>query len=169
MSTLSTRRLLGALLGLLVAGPALAQAAPPRYGVGFDAGVTLLGDDLPDGPSVGVRGRVALPINADLSAAASVGLSSYLFEGAREARYVLNPQTSIIITVPGDRSVRYFLGGFGGFIPIDGGGGGPTIHGGVGWAFPLNATSLYVEVNPSLIIGEDDAAGLLSVRGGVIF
>lgn len=166
----SLRRCLGVLLALVVAGPVWAQVAPPRYGIGFDASTALFGGDLtPDGPALGVRGRVALPINADLSAAASLGVSAHLFEGTRDARYVLNPQTSLIVTVPGGHSVRYFLGGFGGFIPLDGGGGGPTVHGGVGWAIPLNATSLYVEVDPSLIVGQDATGVLLSARAGVIF
>ena len=166
----SSRRRLGVLFALLVAGPALGQAAPPRYGVGFDVSAALFGGDLtPDGPAVGLRGRVALPVNADLSVAASLGASAHLFEGTRDARYVLNPQTSLIVTVPGARSVRYFLGGFGGLIPLDGGGGGPTVHGGVGWAIPLNATSLYVEADPSLVVGQSATSLLLTVRGGVIF
>ncbi|MDT0632452.1 hypothetical protein RQM47_10650 [Rubrivirga sp. S365] len=165
----SAWRRLGVLLVLFAAGPALAQAAPPRIGVGFDVSAALFGGDLsPDGPALGVRGRVALPVNADVSVAASLGASAHLFEGTRDARYVLNPQASLIVTLPGGGTARYVLGGFGGFIPFDGGG-GPTVHGGIGWAVPLNATSLYVEANPSLILGEDATALLLTVRGGVIF
>ena len=162
-------RRLGALVALLAAAPAFAQTAPPRYGVGFDVSAGAGGGNVvPDGPALGLRGRVALPVNADLSVAASLGVSAHLFEGTSDAAVVLNPQTSLIVTVPGARTVRYYLGGFGVLLPLSGGGGG-TVHGGVGWAFPLAATSLYVEVNPSLVVGEDAAAGLLSVRGGVIF
>ena len=165
----SSLRLFGAALALLAAAPALAQTAPPRYGVGFDVSAGAGGGRLvPDGPALGVRGRVALPVNADLSVAASLGVSAHLFEGTSDASVVLNPQTSLIVTVPGARTVRYYLGGFGVLLPLDGGGGG-TVHGGVGWAFPLAATSLYVEVNPSLVVGEDAAAGLVTLRGGVIF
>ena len=163
-------RLLAVVLVLSVSAPAFGQAAPPRYGVGFDVSTAVLGSRLiPDGPALGLRGRVALPVNADLSVAASLGVSAHLFDGANDSDVVLNPQTSLIVTIPGRTSVRYVLGGFGGLLPFSGGGGGATVHGGVGIAIPLSATSLYVEADPSLVIGQDSAGLLLSVRGGVIF
>lgn len=159
-----------ALACLLAAVPAAAQSAPPRYGGGFDLYTAVLDQDLlPDGPALGVRGRVALPINADVSVAASLGIGAHLFEGRSDTRYVLNPQTSLIVTLPSAGAVRYVLGGFGGFIPFDGGSGGPSLHAGFGWAIPLNETSFYVEGNPSLVIGESDTAVVLAVRAGVIF
>ncbi len=145
-------------------------AEPPRVGVGFDLASAVWSQDLiPNGPSLGVRGRVALPVNADISVAASLGVGAHLFDGRDDARYVLNPQTSLIVTIPSRGTVRYVLGGFGAFVPLDGGGGGPTLHGGLGWAIPLNQTSLYVEIDPSLLVGQDQTTGVLSVRGGVIF
>lgn len=158
-----------AVLLLLVAARADAQA-PPRFGAGFDVSGAIPGQDLlPDGIAVGIRLRSALPVNADLSVAADVGLSAHLFEGSADARYVLNPQTSVIVTLPGSDSVRYILGGFGGFIPLEGGGGGPSLHLGVGTAIPLRDTSLYLEFDPSLLIGEDETTGVLAGRVGVIF
>ena len=166
---------LAALCLAALAPPASAQSrgtAPPRIGVGFDAITAFYGQDVvPDGPSLGVRGRVALPVNADVSVAASLGIGAHVFEGSSDARYVINPQTSVIVTLPsaGSASVRYVLGGFGGFLPLSDGGGGPAIHAGAGLAFPLSQTSVYLEADPSLIIGEDQTVPVLAVRAGVIF
>ncbi|HEX8385284.1 MAG TPA: hypothetical protein VF576_03815 [Rubricoccaceae bacterium] len=161
----------GLALALLLAAPVRAQqAAPPRFGAGFDVSAALPGQSLlPPGVAVGARVRAALPVNADLSVAADVGLSAHLFEGSADARYVLNPQTSVIVTLPGRDAVRYVIGGFGGFIPLEGGGGGPSLHLGVGTAIPLRDTSLYLEFDPSLLIGESETTGVLAGRVGVIF
>ena len=138
--------------------------------MGFDAISAFYGQDVvPDGPSLGIRGRVALPVNADVSVAASLGVGAHVFGGSDDTRYVLNPQTSVIVTLPGTGSVRYILGGFGGFLPLSDGGGGPSIHAGVGTAFPLLETSVFLEADPSLIIGEDQTVPVLAVRAGVIF
>ncbi len=161
------------LLVLLLTPAALAQrdgSIEPRYGVGFDVTTAIYGQDvIPDGPSLGLRGRVALPLNADVSVAGSLGLGAHLFEGADDARYVLNPQVSVIVTLPSRRSARYVLGGFGGFLPLSGGGGGPSLHLGYGWAIPLTETSLYAEIDPSLVIGEREAVPVIALRTGVIF
>lgn len=169
------RPLLLALLAVAMAAPGAAQSygsVPPRIGVGFDVVTAVLSQDLiPEGPSLGLRGRVALPVNADLSVAASLGIGAHIFEGRSDTRYVLNPQAELVVTLPrGDgNAVRYVLGGFGGFVPLSGGSGGPTLHAGYGWAFPLLETSMFFEVNPSLVIGEDDVAPVLGARAGVIF
>ena len=167
-------RALPLLLALLLAAPAGAQRygdAPPRIGAGFDLITAVYSQNVvPDGPALGVRIRGALPVNADVSVAASLGVGAHVFGGGDDTRFVLNPQTSLIVTLPGDGpSVRYALGGFGGFIPFSGGGGGPSIHAGVGWAIPLSETSVYLEVDPSLIIGDTEAVPVLAARVGVIF
>ena len=166
-------RVAAVLLAALFAGaaaPARAQMSPPRFGVGFDAIGAFPGQNLlPEGVALGIRGRAALPVNADLSVAADIGLLANLFNGSADARYVLNPQTSVIVTLPGGRNLRYVLGGFGGFIPFDGGGGGPTLHLGVGTAIPLRDTSLYAEFDPSLVVGQDETTVVLAARVGVIF
>jgi len=159
--------------GLTALAPAaLAQRydVEPRFGAGFDVATAILDQNvIPNGPSLGIRGRVALPVNADVSVAASLGIGAHLFEGADEARYVMNPQASVIVTLPSRRSARYVLGGFGGFIPLSDGGGGPSIHAGYGWAIPLTETSLFVEINPSLVVGEREAVPVIGLRSGVIF
>ncbi len=161
------------LLVLVLAPSAVAQrygTVEPRYGIGFDVMSAVFSQDvIPDGPSLGIRGRVALPVNADVSISGSLGVGAHLFEGANDARYVLNPQASVIVTLPSRGAARYVLGGFGGFVPLSGGGGGPSLHLGYGWAIPLTETSLYAEIDPSLVIGEREAVPVLAVRTGVIF
>ena len=162
-----------ALLAALLAAPlavAAQGAAPPRFGAGFDVTGAFPGQNLvPEGVAVGVRVRAALPVNADLSVAADLGLLANLFEGSSDARYVLNPQTSVIVTLPGRDAVRYVIGGIGGFLPLDGAGGGPTLHLGLGTAIPLRDTSLYLEFDPSLLVGQDETTVVLAGRVGVIF
>jgi len=167
-------RALAFVLVLVLSGTASAQRygnTPPRIGAGFELTSAFYSQDvIPDGPALGVRGRVALPINADVSLGASLGVGAHLFGGADDTRFVLSPQTSVIVTLPGGRdAVRYAFGGLGGFLPLSGGGGGPTIHAGFGWAIPLTETSVFVEVNPSLIVGQEEAVPVLAVRTGVIF
>ena len=159
-----------ALLLLCLAASASAQAPAPRYGVGFEITTALYGQDVvPDGPSLGLRARAALPVNADVSVAASLGLGAHVFGGTSDADYVLNPQTSLIVTLPSDRSARYLLAGFGGFLPLTGGGGGPSIHAGAGLAIPLREASFFAEADPSLIFGQDSVVPVLALRGGIIF
>lgn len=160
------------LLAALAAGviPTVsAQTVAPRFGVGFDLMGAIPGQDLvPDGVALGLRGRVALPVNADLSIAGSLGLAANLFEGRADTDYILNPQASLIVTLPGRSSARYVLGGFGGFLPFNGGG-GPSLHAGIGWAVPLNETSIYFEFDPSLVVGSEETGVVISARTGVIF
>ncbi len=161
-------------LALLLATTASAQrygATPPRIGAGFEVTTVFYNQDvIPNSPALGIRGRVALPVNADVSVAASLGVGAHLFEGADDTRFVLSPQASAIVTLPGGgSSVRYVIGGLGGFLPMSGGGGGPTIHAGFGWAIPLTETSVFFEVNPSLLVGEEEAVPVLAARTGIIF
>lgn len=164
------RFLLPALVFVLTAaGTVQAQTAPPRFGLGFDVVGALPGQDLvPEGIALGLRGRVALPVNADLSVAGGLGVAANLFEGRSDTQFLFNPQASLIVTLPGRGTARYILGGFGGFLPSDGGG-GPSLHAGIGWALPLNETSVFVELNPSLVVGERETTAVLAARGGVIF
>lgn len=156
------------LAALLVAMPAVAQSSPPRIGAGLDViTIPLRGGDVDLGVGLGLRGRIALPINADLSAAASLGVSGKL---AGSAALSLTPQVSMILTLPGSgRSVRYLLGGAGAFVPLSGGGGGPTLHAGFGWAFPMSETSIYVEVDPAIVVGSESTSFIVPARIGVIF
>lgn len=161
-------------LALLAAADAGAQRryadAPPRVGVGFEAISAVLDQDvIPNGPSLGLRGRVALPVNRDVSVAAGLGIGAHLFEGSSDTRFVLSPQATVIVTIPSRSSARYVFGGAGGMLPLTDGGGGPTLHVGYGVAIPLTETSLFAEVNPQIVVGEDETVPVLAIRGGVIF
>ena len=162
------------LVGLVaLSAPAAAQSpalAPPRIGAAFETWGALPNQGLiPEGVAVGLRLRAALPVNADLSVAGDLGVAAHLWDGAANARWVANPQTSLIVTLPSRGSVRYVFGGFGAFLPLDGGGGAPSLHIGAGTAIPLNDTSVFFEVNPSLLVGENETTAVLAARAGVIF
>ncbi len=168
-------------LALLVAlfflslSPALAQGGGlnPRFGAGFDALLSVAsGDVLDSGFGLGVRGRASFPINADFSLAVGAGFAGFLLGGRDDAAYLFNPQVSGVLTLPrSPQWARYLIGGFGGYFPLGDSSkdGGPAIHLGLGWARPLNETSLYVELDPALVIGETRTALILPARVGVIF
>lgn len=168
-----------ALLLALLAFPLDATAqrgVNPRFGIGFEAmGVPPGQDIVPEGLGLGLRARVAFPLNRDLSIAIGSGFDGFVLKGQDDASYVANPQLSFILTLPRHgRSARYLLGGAGGFIPLGGSSfddpdGGPALHLGIGWAFPLNETSLYVELDPSLVIGTNETTVVVPARVGVIF
>lgn len=172
--------LLAAVASLAVAPDADAQhyrrgsTINPRFGVGFEANLVPDSDQrvVPDGLGLGLHGRIALPLNADLSAGVGMGVTAFILGGSSEADYVASPEATLILTLPTrDGGSRYLLGGFGGLVPLtDGAGpGAPTLLAGVGWAFPLRETSLYVELAPALVIGRDEATVSIPARVGVIF
>ena len=159
---------------LFVAQDSSAQRSV-RLGVGFDAVAGLPSQDVvPEGFGIGIRGRAAVPVNADLSFAGGAGIIGFVLGGEDDATYVFNPQISAILTIPRARWATYILGGFGGFIPLseDAFGnpeGGWAIHGGMGWALPLRETSMYIEVDPSLVVGSEETTLVIPARIGVIF
>ena len=148
----------------------------PRFGVAFN-GLLIV----PGGLGVGVRGRAAVPVNADLSVALDLGVNAMgvLLGGRDGADYVLDPQVSLVVNLPGmsvgGQRFTYLLAGIGGYFPTgtnaDGTDlkGGPTIHAGLGWVVPLNETSVFYEVNPALIIADSRTSFAIPVRIGLIF
>lgn len=164
-----------ALLALLAAAaPARAQsgAFDPRFGVGFDGLLSIgSGAVLDDGLGLGVRGRASFPLNADFSLGLDVGFAGFVLGGREGATYLFNPQISGILTLPRLEWAKYVIGGFGGFFPMGDARaeGGPSIHLGLGWALPLQETSFYFEIDPSLIIGANRSAIVVPARVGVIF
>ena len=163
------------LLACLFAAPASAQQGGlnPRFGAGFDALLSLAsGDVLDDGFGLGIRGRASFPINADFSVAVGAGFAGFLLGGRDDANYLFNPQVSGIVTLPRSPNwARYLIGGFGGYFPLGDSQaeGGPALHLGLGWVRPLQETSLYVEIDPALVIGESRTALIVPARVGVIF
>jgi len=163
-----------ALLPLLLAPPAAAQAPDlqPRFGAGFEGALSLGGSDVVrNGLGIGIRGRVSFPINADFSLGADAGFIGFILGGRDDAGWVFHPQVSGILTFPALGQARYLIGGLGWYAPLGTGAaqGGPTIHGGMGWVVPLRESSLFVEFNPSLVIGRERSALVLPARVGVIF
>ncbi len=158
---------------LVAALPASAQSLAPRFGAGFDALLSVAsGDVLESGLGLGVRGRASFPINADFSVALDAGFAGFLLGGRDDATYLFNPQVSGIVTLPRtEHWARYVIGGLGGYFPLGSSQaeGGPALHFGIGWARPLNETSLYVEIDPALVIGESRTALVAAARIGVIF
>lgn len=159
------------LLALVVCGQArraAAQELHPRFGLGFN---TLL--STADGFGLGFRGRASAPVNADLSLAVDLGFTGFILEGRREASYVFDPQVSTIINLPFRRDrLTYVLFGLGAYVPVgdeDGGQSGPTLHLGVGWVHALSESSLFYEIDPAIIIGEDRVDLAFPIRIGLIF
>lgn len=170
--------LMNRLVSLLLLSLALPLGAPlahgqdltPRFGLGFNTTASTQ-----DGIGIGMRLRGSAPVNQDLSFAIDLGLTGFIFEGRDEATYLVDPQISAIVSVPDTRPDRltYFMGGFGAYLPFDADDSNrdaaPTLHFGVGRVHLLTETSLYYEINPGLIIGEERVGFLLPIRGGVIF
>jgi hypothetical protein len=159
-----------------LAAPASAQrrsSFTPRFGVGFEAMVVPVGNSiLQDGLGLGIHGRIALPLNADLSAGVGMGLDGFVLSGSEEASYLATPEATLILTLPRrGEGVRYLLGGIAGYIPLTDGlePGGPALVAGAGWAFPLRETSFYVELAPALVVGRSAATVAIPLRLGVIF
>ncbi len=168
------RLVLLAALALFAAPAALSQGTvDPRFGAGFDALLSVAsGNVLDDGFGLGVRGRASFPINADFSVAVGAGFAGFLLGGRDDATYLFNPQVSGVLTLPrSPRWARYLIGGVGGYFPLGSSpkDGGPALHLGLGWVRPLSETSLYVEIDPALVIGETRTALVLPARVGVIF
>ncbi|NNE70139.1 MAG: hypothetical protein HKN29_07205 [Rhodothermales bacterium] len=150
-------------------GTATAQTAPrPKIGVGFNAVLSST-----EGLGVGVRGRAAWPVNADLSLAVGTGMTGFVLEGRDEATYLLDPQVSVIVTMgPQGPRTPYFLGGVGAAIPVNNktnAESGPTLHFGIGWVQGLRDTILFYEVDPTMLVGETEISFVIPFRIGVIF
>lgn len=125
-----------------------------------------------DGLGIGFRGRMASPINSDLSFAFDAGLTGFVFDGRRNATWIIDPQVSLIVTLEGQEKAPYLLTGVGGYIPVGkdtSTEGGPAIHFGVGWVKLLRESTLFYEIIPALIVGESSVSVSIPFRIGIIF
>lgn len=154
---------------MLTAAPAAAQNLSPRFGIGLGG---MLSTE--DGFGLSLRGRASAPINADFSAAVDLGVTGFVLGGTEDAVYIFDPQLSAIVTLPSTSGNRlpYLLAGVGAYLPItetDRSISGPTIHAGIGWVQALRETSLFYEIDPALVIGEDSVDLIIPFRIGLIF
>ena len=161
--------LAAAVLMLVPSLTATSQKRSPRIGLGLNTMLTT-GERL---VALGLNARVAFPYNADLSFAIDLGLTGFVLGGREDAAYYVNPQGSAIITIyPRNPRSPYVITGFGGHIPVgnarESGEGGPTLHAGIGWVVGLVDTSLYIEIDPALLIAKDYVDLLLPIRLGIV-
>ena len=154
-------------ISILFSASASAQLSNARFGVGFN---TLLSSE--DGLGIGFRGRISSAINADLSVALDLGMSGFILNGRDDASYVIDPQISLIVTMPGVERASYLIGGMGAYInttdrknTLE----GPTIHFGIGWVRALRESVLFYEIDPALVIGKDAVGVAIPLRIGIIF
>lgn len=155
------------LITWITARPAQAQN-DPRFGIGFQ----MMASSIEDNVGPGIRFRVSAPINRDLSVSVGSAFTGYVFEGQDEATYALDPTASLIVTLPvmGGRGT-YFLGGVGAYVPLGDRApeAAPFFHFGFGRVWLLRDTSIFFEVDPALVVGEETSNVLFPVRVGVIF
>lgn len=145
-----------------------AQQLQPRFGAGFNAMASTV-----DGAGLGLRGRVSIPVNSDLSIGGDLGFTGFIFGGRRGATWIFDPQISAIITLPpSGRGAAYVFAGVGAYSPVsnqDDSESGPTVHFGVGRVVVLRETTIFYEINPALILGLDAVNLALPLRAGIIF
>ena len=146
-----------------------AQARRPAIGIGFSTLATTGQNPV----GLGFDTRLSWSLNVDFSVAAGASLVGYIFDGRDEAAYFLLPQASAIVKLDAfNVRAPYVLAGLGGYLPVSGDDrkdeSGPTVHGGIGWMIALEATAVYIEVNPTLVVARKAADFLLPLRFGVI-
>jgi hypothetical protein len=155
------------ILGVLTLAPAQAQTEP-RFGIGFQ----MLASTVEENVGPGIRFRVSAPVNRDLSISVGTSFTGYVFEGQDDATYAVDPTLSAIVTLPvvGTRGT-YFLGGIGAYVPLgdNAASAAPFFHFGFGRVWLLRDTSVFFEVDPALVVSEEQADLLLPLRVGVIF
>ena len=152
------------LLGAIFPRSASGQSMNPRYGLGF----SLLASTT-DGVGLGVRGRAAFPLNGNLSVAGDVGVTGFIFRGRDDAQYAFDPQVSLIVTLPGSDRAPYVMAGVGAYITTSSAEGGPFVHFGLGRAQLIGETSVYYEIDPAIVIENNDIQLTIPIRFGIIF
>lgn len=157
-------------LGLMLSlsSPTLAQDGQSRFGLGIQALGSTAGGNV--GP--GLHFRASTPLNSDVSLAVGSGLTGFVFRGRDDAAFAIDPQVSTIVSFSTARTQdMYVLGGAGAYVPFGNTNAesGPTFNLGIGRVWPLQESSLYVEFNPGLLVGEDTTHLVFPIRIGVIF
>jgi hypothetical protein len=155
----------GLMAGLSV--PAHAQNDDSRFGVG----VHVLSSTASGNVGPGINFRTSTPLNSDVSVALGSGFTGFIFQGRDDAAFALDPQVSAIVSFStANAQSTYVLGGVGAYVPfgdVDTES-GPTFNLGIGRAWLLQESSLFVEFNPGLLVGEESTTLVLPIRVGVI-
>lgn len=156
--------ILGLAVGLL--GTVHAQQSS-RFGLGAQILASTAGNNV--GP--GFRFRVSTPINQDVSLGVGSGITGFIFRGRDDAAFALDPQVSAIVSFgTNGAQTNYAFGGGGAYVPFGAtsANSGPTFHLGIGRAWLLQESSLFVEFNPAFLVGEEQTSLVLPIRVGVI-
>lgn len=122
--------------------------------------------------SPGFHFRTTLPVTQDLSLGGGLGIAAFVLEGQSRATYALDPEVSLIVTLPNpSKTATYLLGGAGYHLPFGSRNlaHGPSFHLGIGKIWVLQDTTLFLEASPSLYVQKEGTGFLLPVRAGVIF
>jgi len=170
MMHLSSGRLL-ILLFLLVSVITDVEAQSLRPRLGF--GLSVVGGTTDQAVGVGIDLRAAWVINQDLSVGVSGNFVNHILDGRDEAAYFFHPNVAAIITLnSANARSPYLILGLGGNLPLGGAAdsdeSGPSIHAGLGWAFALQSTSLYLEIVPAMTVVQSSVEFQLPARFGVI-
>ncbi len=146
-----------------------AQALRPRLGFGL----SVVAGTTDQAIGVGIDLRTAWVINQDLSIGVSANFVNHILDGREGAAYFFHPNAAAIITLnSANARSPYLILGLGGNLPLGGTAdtdeSGPSIHAGLGWAFALQSTSLYLEVTPIMTVVQSAVEFQLPARFGVI-
>jgi len=149
--------------------PAQGQQSP-KFGVGFQ----MMGTTVDDNIGPGFRFRSSIPITQDVSFGIGAGFTGYIFAGRDDAAYALDPQASLVVTLPGSGPQRFYvLGGAGAYVPFgnldEDVSGGPTLHLGIGKVWLLNESSFFLELDPAVYVGRKTSEVIIPLRVGIIF
>ena len=143
---------------------ATGQDEGTRYGLGISVLVSET-----DGAGLGLRGRAAFPLNANLSLAGDLGVTGFVFKGRDAAEYAFDPQLSFIVSLPGFDRAPYVMAGAGAYLSTSDAEGGPFFHFGVGRAQLVGETSIFYEIDPAIVIEKEEVDFNFSFRFGLIF
>lgn len=141
---------------------------PSRVGLG----IQMLGSTASGNVGPGLHLRASTPLNSDVSLAVGSGLTGFIFRGRDQAAFALDPQVSAIVSFSTAQAENmYALAGVGAYVPFGDTNteSGPTFNLGIGRAWLLQESSLFVEFNPGFLIGQESTTLVLPIRVGVIF
>jgi hypothetical protein len=140
---------------------------PSRFGLG----IQMLGSTASGNVGPGLHFRASSPLNPDVSLAVGSGLTGFIFRGRDDAAFALDPQLSAIVSFSTAQVQNmYVLGGAGAYVPFGDTDteSGPTFNLGVGRAWLLEESSLFVEFSPGFLVGQESTTLVLPIRIGVI-